>query len=418
MITLKRHLIILTIVIFALCISAISYLMLLPQGTSGGIQKLDSEAFEKSYEELKRLSDQISPELKTEDRLLLVYLVLATHEDIASRLSFDTPNDHGLQERMLSHINTIIEDLSPLKAALISELQSQYKKMDQLGRELIKQNRRSHTSKQDSGGHLGIISWIILLGLISFFLLWKAYNSLKLSLRTIMPQLQDDTHILEDIKAEFIQNKETNDTMQERIISLSTEKESLQESIKTKKDEHAKALAEQNERYYELGAKAEQLEKELQKTREKLQEEHADLPQSKAIAQSIETLNRSIDASIQKQDEFQLQFEQLSTDTQDIKNVLEVIGDIADQTNLLALNAAIEAARAGEHGRGFAVVADEVRKLADKTQKSLSDIHTSISIIIQAIMQAAESAKENQEDMQTIIEKAAQIEGLLGNKKR
>jgi methyl-accepting chemotaxis protein len=128
------------------------------------------------------------------------------------------------------------------------------------------------------------------------------------------------------------------------------------------------------------------------------------------VRNEIVDLTKKVQLSAQNETELASSIEALSKDTEKVKGVLEVISDIADQTNLLALNAAIEAARAGEHGRGFAVVADEVRKLAERTQKSLTEINTTISVIVQATSSASEQMNSNSIEMNALAVTSTKIE--------
>lgn len=100
---------------------------------------------------------------------------------------------------------------------------------------------------------------------------------------------------------------------------------------------------------------------------------------------AIKKVAVNIEQTARTQSELSAELGCLSHQAEDVNQILSVISEIADQTNLLALNAAIEAARAGEHGRGFAVVADEVRNLATRTQDSLNQTRETITRIVEAI---------------------------------
>ncbi|HAS6306046.1 methyl-accepting chemotaxis protein [Vibrio vulnificus] len=137
---------------------------------------------------------------------------------------------------------------------------------------------------------------------------------------------------------------------------------------------------------------------------------------SKEAKQSLEIVNNAVttvSALVNDVEEMSNRIVSMNQDANKISEVLNVIGEISEQTNLLALNAAIEAARAGEQGRGFAVVADEVRALAARTQNSTTEISEMLSKLLDGTSSVVASMERTKQQCQSTASKTSEVSSSL-----
>ena len=217
----------------------------------------------------------------------------------------------------------------------------------------------------------------------------SAFNSLMDNLQRLISAIKNDASVLSKSVDELSESANSSE-------NISVQQTGNLEQIATAVNELSHAVKEV----------AENSQNALHDTQNANQETAASRSAVDNSAQSISHMSSTISHASEV-------IQKLAVESKGITSLLNVIRDIAEQTNLLALNAAIEAARAGEQGRGFAVVADEVRSLASRTQRSTEDINKMVIKLEKGVSEAVEAIESGASQMDEVVEMSGNVTAAL-----